>query len=349
MNQIAPQDKQLTPFNQGMRDVRSGLDKMTDDLAAALAGSSVSVDRFKRTAISAVQNNPDLLNCDRRTLFGAVVLTAQLGLVLAREMGEAAIVPYGTKATVIVEYKGLIKLAYRSGFVKSISSEIVYVGEEFELIKGDGAKIVHMPDPDAFGEREVRGAYAIAELVTGGVVREWMNIAQIDAIMNASPGSKKSDSAWRTNKPAMIRKTPLRALINRYLPKSTEAIARATAFDDPVRGPAAYDVSGEAIDNGQLQSPAIAEDLIAANAHAEGPPQGHPASEDEPSQSNAAPHDGPVIIGTAQATRNGSIKVVNDGGLFCWMPKEQCEIAEDGMVTVPPDLAQMAQWQRDEG
>jgi recombination protein RecT len=58
--------------------IRQNLQQMAPEFKAALP-AHVSVDKFTRVAMTAIQNNPDLQNADRRSLFGAIVRLAQDG------------------------------------------------------------------------------------------------------------------------------------------------------------------------------------------------------------------------------------------------------------------------------
>jgi recombination protein RecT len=76
--------------------VRQNLTQMAPQFAAALP-KHISVEKFTRVALTAIQNNPDLaVKADRRSLFGACVRLAQDGLL--PDGREAAIVMFGDKA-----------------------------------------------------------------------------------------------------------------------------------------------------------------------------------------------------------------------------------------------------------
>jgi recombination protein RecT len=66
---------------------RGTLTTLGDQLKMALP-SHVSVDKFHRTTMTALQQSPMLLNCDRRSLLSAILKAAQDGLLLdGREAG----------------------------------------------------------------------------------------------------------------------------------------------------------------------------------------------------------------------------------------------------------------------
>src|SRR3546814_9575680 len=58
--------------------IRQNLQAMAPEFRAALP-AHVSVEKFTRVAQTAIQNQPDLANVDRKSLFGAIVRLAQDG------------------------------------------------------------------------------------------------------------------------------------------------------------------------------------------------------------------------------------------------------------------------------
>src|SRR5580700_11688323 len=60
--------------------VRQQLSSMGAQFRAALP-EHISVDRFSRVVMTAVQNNPELLECDQRSLWNAAMKAAQDGLL----------------------------------------------------------------------------------------------------------------------------------------------------------------------------------------------------------------------------------------------------------------------------
>ena len=74
--------------------VRHQMGNIAPELKAALP-AHVTVEKFSRVAMTAVQNDPNLLQADRRSLFGAVVRLAQDGLL--PDGREAALVIFNTK------------------------------------------------------------------------------------------------------------------------------------------------------------------------------------------------------------------------------------------------------------
>ena len=183
-------------------------------LAAALP-SHIPVERFKRTFITAINQNPDLARLDRRSLFTSLVKCAQDGLM--PDGREAALVKFGDKAQYLPMVAGIIKRMRNSAELASISAHVVYERDEFEYVLGDEERIMHKP---AIGERgKPVGAYAIAKLKTGETQREFMSVDQIEAVRKVSRAA--NNGPWVAWWDQMARKSVIKRLA-KFLPMSAD-------------------------------------------------------------------------------------------------------------------------------
>lgn len=202
----------------------------TNELVQVFMGDAAKAERFKAQAATlavAAASDPkkSLSNCSPASVWLALKGVAELDLQLTPSLGEAYIVPYGPTATLIVGYKGLKEIAFRSGIVTKIESTLVYEKDEFTYQRGTDPGIRHVPAP--FGQRgAITGAYTVANLTNGQVMFEVMSKAEIDAIAEKS----KSGAVWKSHYGEMARKTPLRRLA-KYLP-TTPLLAKALAYDE---------------------------------------------------------------------------------------------------------------------
>ena len=103
--------------------IRQNLTQMAPELKAALP-AHVTPEKFTRVAMTAIQNNPDLQNADRRSLFGAIVRLAQDGLL--PDGREAALVLFGNKAQAMPMIAGVLKKVRQSGEVAKGQRPVVY-------------------------------------------------------------------------------------------------------------------------------------------------------------------------------------------------------------------------------
>jgi recombination protein RecT len=226
MNQLAKPGGQggsrdLKPIDE----FRGGLNRMDEQLGMALP-RHVDVDRFKRIAVTAVQQNPDLLKANRSSLFGACVTAAQLGLVTDGVLGQAYLVPYKGKVQLIPGYKGLLTLVRQSGEISSIDVDTIHKNDKVDYVMGDDSRLTIRPNWTDRGA--IIGAYAIARFKDGGIQRALMTKEEIEAIRKASPSA--NSPAWKNHYGEMAKKTVFRRLC-KMLPLSTEAQAAAAIAD----------------------------------------------------------------------------------------------------------------------
>jgi recombination protein RecT len=224
--------------------LRNELDARTGEFRAALP-AHVSADKFKRTVLTAISLNPDLIAADRKSLMASCMRAAQDGLVL--DGREAALVTFNTKqrdgsykklCTYIPMVAGLMKKARNSGEISSLSAQVVYEKDTFTYTLGDAESISHQPALD--GDRgKPRAVYAIARLKDGSIQREVMSIAEVERIRARS---RAGDSGpWKTDWSEMARKTAIRRL-SKYLPSSSDRaggvdLAEVASRDDDLYEP----------------------------------------------------------------------------------------------------------------
>jgi len=196
--------------------LRQNLQAMAPELKAALP-AHVTVEKFTRVAQTAIQNNPDLLNVDRKSLFGAIVRLAQDGLL--PDGREGAIVKFGTQAQAMPMIAGVLKKIRQSGDVAKISSQVVYENDHFVVKYGFDEDVEHIPPSLDKPRGKPIGAYATAVLNDGSQLLEVMSLEQIEKVRNVSRA--KGAGPWVQWWDEMARKTVMRRLSKR-LPMSTD-------------------------------------------------------------------------------------------------------------------------------
>ena len=194
--------------------------------------SHLTPERLTRLAITAVNRTPGLAECDTKTIVGAIMTAAQLGLEPNTPLGHCYLVPYSNKRArtkecqLIVGYQGFIDLAYRSGRVLSIQARAVRAGDHFVYQYGLEEKLEHRPS-------EMRGEishfYAVCRLKDGGHAFVVFSRSEMDQIMSET-ASKGRHGPWRDHYESMGCKTAVRRL-QKYIPQSVEW-ARAAAVDE---------------------------------------------------------------------------------------------------------------------
>lgn len=213
----------MDPRASTIRDI---LIRSKEGLQQALP-KHLTAERMIRVAMTVIQKTPKLLECDKRSLIGAIVEASQLGLEPDGVLGHAYLVPYGNTCQLIVGYKGLIDLSRRSGTIKTIDARVVYEKDEFDFSYGLHPKCEHRPSRLADPGKPIY-VYAVGHLLNNGVQYEVMTVREVEAIRARSRASK--NGPWVTDWEAMAKKTVLRRLC-KLLPVSVET-QRAIAIDE---------------------------------------------------------------------------------------------------------------------
>ena len=139
---------------------------------------------------------------------------------------EGAIVPRKGQAVWQPMIQGIYKRVKTSGSVASISANVVYDGETFDVLLGDEDRIVHRRDMARVANGNEVAVYAIAVLKDGSKEREVMTWEQIMAVRQSS--ATPNDGPWVSWPDEMARKTVVRRLAKRLpvLDQADEALHR---------------------------------------------------------------------------------------------------------------------------
>lgn len=192
----------------------------------------ISEDRFVRTVLTAVQQNPKLLECNRSTLLAACLKAASDGL-LANGV-EGAIVSFNTKSGPVAQWMpmlaGILKKVRNSGELASLSAQIVHEKDEFEYwLDNDGEHLRHRPCMEGDAGK-IRLTYAIARTKDGGVYIEVMSEKQISAIRDCSRA--KDSGPWSGPFADEMRKKSAIRRLSKRLPMSTDLEQVIKSDDD---------------------------------------------------------------------------------------------------------------------
>lgn len=203
---------------------------LTEKQFSLALADTIDTGKFMRVAFNEIRRNPDLQKVSWPSLAGALMASAQLGLEPGGPLGHTYLIPYKDECTLIIGYKGMEQLAYRSGLVSSITARVVREGDTFDFEFGSNEYIRHLPSAGVGGE--VTHAYAIARLVTGGQVMVVLFKEDIERrrLRSAAQKADRPSGPWSTDYDEMARKSAVRALF-RDLPASTET-QRALGYDE---------------------------------------------------------------------------------------------------------------------
>lgn len=231
-----------TPQQSTAAVVKAAIERQAGAFGQVLP-SVVDPQRFSRLVISAIKSTPDLMQCfstrqGETSVLIAAMQAAALGLEPNTPTQDCWLLPrrnQGTwEANLSIGYRGYMKLARRSGMVKTIFAEVVHEHDEFRWSRGlEADELVHVP---AEGDRgPLQYAYAVARFHDGGYAFQVLNRTDVEA-RRAMSDSWKSEKArpyspWTKWPAAMWRKSAIRALVP-YLdlsPDVDHAIARDEA------------------------------------------------------------------------------------------------------------------------
>jgi recombination protein RecT len=243
-------------MSQNLPALKADIDKMKGEFGKALPGH-ITADKFVRTAQTAIAltRNIDKVK-NAGSLLAACSKAASDGLILdGRE--AALVVDYNGDVQYRPMMRGLLKLAYNSGEIRSIVVETVRDKDVFVYSPSDSEEpIRHSIDLKA-PRGDVYAVYAIATLRDGGIVFEVMTAEDVNRIRDRSDAwrafkaGKIKSTPWHTDWGEMARKTVFRRL-SKYLPSSTDRDRfhqAAERIDDD------YSFEAEADANGDVSTP----------------------------------------------------------------------------------------------
>lgn len=227
-NQLVPRSTQIKTHEQRVADLRGAFKQLAAKLEVVIP-NGMKVGRLLRISMTCVQNKPQLLDCDQRSLIAAVVQCAQLGLEPDPVMGQAHLVPFKGKVTLIPGYKGLMDLARRSDKVLSIDAGVAHVNDDYDYMEGSSpfvrVKQTLGPEPG-----DLVFAWARAEIRSSThpsvkILPKW-RVEQIRAFSK----NTAEDAPWKTHYDAQAAKTAIKQLM-KVVPASVE-LRKAVALDD---------------------------------------------------------------------------------------------------------------------
>jgi recombination protein RecT len=202
----------------------------------------VDPDRFSRLVLTAVKATPDLMRCFETTqgqtsVLLAAMQAAALGIEPNTPTQDCWLLPRKNQgvweAQLSIGYRGYLRLARRSGMVKTIYAEVVREGDDFTWSRGLEADVLeHTP---AVGQRgELEFAYSVARYTDGGYSFIVLDRTQVEARRDMSDSWRNERarpySPWKKWPESMWRKSAIRALVP-YLDLSAD-FQRATTVDE---------------------------------------------------------------------------------------------------------------------
>jgi recombination protein RecT len=179
-----------------------------------------------------VFKTPDLQKCPIESIITAAIQAGGLDLDLNPSLMEAFLIPRWNKHAKRLEaqfqpgYKGLEKLACRTGSVVYIQPREVRSGDVFSISYNPDLQLRH---DVAFGPKrgDVVMVYAVARLACGDSLVEHMTVEEVEGVRQKS--EMKDFGPWRDHWLEMAKKTVLKRVCKR-LPRPSGDPVKAEAF-----------------------------------------------------------------------------------------------------------------------
>jgi recombination protein RecT len=176
-------------------------DAIRAQIARALP-KHMTPDRFLRVATTTLLRVPKLAQCSQESFMKAMLDCSSLGL--EPDGRRCHLIPYGTDVQLIVDWKGLVELAKRSGEVLSWKAETVKEKDKFGWVNG----VIHHEVNWREDRGKLEAVYSIVKLEGGEVDTEVMTLAEVEAIRKRSKAS--GSGPWVTDFEEMAKKTVIR-------------------------------------------------------------------------------------------------------------------------------------------
>lgn len=244
----------------------------------AILPKSITVDKFTEVTIAGIENNPDVLDADRDSLYRACVAAARRGLLPDKR--EGALVVYktnvGTREKPIwmpmVQFmpmvEGIIKEMAKAGIEAYAVS--VYENDTISLWNDDdGQHVKH--EPNVFGDQgKMIGVFACAKTDTGRTYVEAMNLQDIQQVASRSKQNNQDKSSgavtyggtWRSDFDRMAQKSALHRVRKRLPIVDEEALQNLRDMEEA----SDIDLANEAV-NVPTKSEEVATQSLPAPDH----------------------------------------------------------------------------------
>ena len=172
-----------------------------EEFRVTVPDSSFDLKRTYEVAASEVQKNKRLQECSIESILESIKQACYLGLEPSSVTGEAYLVPYGNRCTLVIGYKGQLELMYRGGDVTSVWAYPIYESElpKLDIQLGTKPHVKHNPNLSA-SRGELVAVYACAEIPNSDQVKfDFMTREECDRIRSKSAGAHSKSHPWNTD------------------------------------------------------------------------------------------------------------------------------------------------------
>lgn len=208
------------------------------------------LERFLAITKTELRNNPKVANCEIKSLCGAIVQTGQFGLELGGMQGHAYLTERSGRCQLIIGYKGMISLGFRSDKLLTLEVQKVCKNDYFKRRHGDNKGLEHEPN-DKEDRGEIIGYYAYAHLVNHDKAFEYMSMDEIEKLKKEAHVVMTPNSPWVKFEEAMCKKTVVRQLFKfqSLSPELDKAIGLDEMADAGVQSEALSKIGADFVKN----------------------------------------------------------------------------------------------------
>lgn len=277
----------------------------------------LSPDRFARIAITALTRTPKLVDCTQESLFRCLLDLSAAGL--EPDGRHAHLIPYGRECTLILDYKGIVRLIRQSGEISVIHADVVYDNDEFEFSHGSGGKLIHRPQMKGDRGNPVC-VYSYCRMKDGSEDFDVMTVDDVERIRRLSKAG--NSGPWKDHWGEMAKKTVIRRH-SKMLPLAFETVEAIEKADK----------------GGEMKSANIPEsdgsffDEFSANKD-----ESQDSSDEEASE-----HQGDIPAKKEGDKPDSSVKDSNKGAELL-VSKERCEVIEGKMLDDAVSLKRISEY-----
>lgn len=190
-------------------------DRFKDEIAKVLP-KHMTPDRMARVALTALRRVPKLRECTPESFFKCMMDLSSWGL--EPDGRRAHLIPYGKECSLVIDYKGIVELAMRSGKIARIHADVICENDEFVYDRGEVVKhIVDIKQPRG----EVMAVYCLVTFKDGAEKAEVMTRDDVDAVRKRSRAG--NSGPWQTDWNEMAKKTVFRRA-SKWLPLTAEQV-----------------------------------------------------------------------------------------------------------------------------
>lgn len=231
MSTETPPAAQKEPANPRIQQVRDLIATYKPHMQALL-GKHLSVETAFQVASMAIAKNPKLADCTAASLLGCILESSRLGRQPGGGPGHTWLIPRKIKGvmtcTMIVDYRAIVDMIRLGNKVGPIMVEPVFENDAFDYGVGPtGPYVLWKPFKGDRGKvlGYFSGAWDKDNVLLAYVYK---TLSEIDTWHRSKAGS---DDIWKSDYPAMCKKTVLRPL-GKLLPGTSPELQRAIVLDE---------------------------------------------------------------------------------------------------------------------